>query len=197
MGKVVVIAGLLVAGLSSVAQAQSDEPGIGELMPKWRKQTWARIEKDPRMKQLAKHSLVVVHSRMKYAVGGAYGESAFSFNYESSNPAAHKNDVQLLFEGERAFRVNMVVGQQNMVMDLGAVDFEKSPDPSTISIDDKEVFATEARAIEGHVYLLRIRDERGNSFYVLLQLVTMDEQSRYMAFVWRRLPGGRVVRFEE
>jgi hypothetical protein len=92
------------------------------------------------------------------------------------------------------FVFNMTVGQQNLVVDLGKADFDKDPDPSKISIDHPGVVSGQASALEGHVYLERVRDSRGNSFYVLLQVVAVDKDSRYMGFVWRKLPGGNVVK---
>jgi hypothetical protein len=44
------------------------------------------------------------------------------------------------------------------------------------------------------VYLERVRDDRGNNFYVLFQIVAVDKESRYMAFLWRKLPGGKIVK---
>ena len=43
------------------------------------------------------------------------------------------------------------------------------------------------------MYLERIRDNRGNNFYVLFKIVAVDKDSRYMAFLWRKLLGGKVV----
>jgi hypothetical protein len=50
------------------------------------------------------------------------------------------------------------------------------------------------KVVEGHVYLERVRDDSGNKFYVVLKVIATDKDSRYMAFVWRRLPGGKVVK---
>ena len=88
----------------------------------------------------------------------------------------------------------MLGGQENLVVDLGKTDFEKDPDPAKISIDDPGVMIMLATAVPGHVYLERIRDNRGNNFYVIFQVVAVDPASRYMAFLWRKLPGGRVAR---
>ena len=49
-------------------------------------------------------------------------------------------------------------------------------------------------AVEGKVYLERVRDTEGNNFYVLFQVIAVDKDSRYMAFLWRKLPGGKVVK---
>ena len=52
----------------------------------------------------------------------------------------------------------------------------------------------ECKAVDGHVYLEKVEDDRGNRFFVLFQVVSVDEKSRYVAFLWRQLPGGKVVR---
>lgn len=64
-----------------------------------------------------------------------------------------------------------------------------------ISIDDHSVLSTYVeKAVVGRVYLERIHDDLGNNFYVLFQVIAVDKDSRYMAFVWRRLPGGKIVK---
>jgi hypothetical protein len=88
----------------------------------------------------------------------------------------------------------MTVGQQNLVVDLGKVDFGKDPDPAKISINHPGVFPSVAKAVQGHVYLEHVRDDQGNDFYVLFQIVAVDKDSRYMGFLWRKLPGGKVVK---
>ncbi len=49
-------------------------------------------------------------------------------------------------------------------------------------------------AIAGHVYLEHVRDELSNDFFVLFQVIDVDPQSRYVAFIWRKLPGGKRVK---
>lgn len=59
---------------------------------------------------------------------------------------------------------------------------------------EKSWHSSPCLAVEGHVYLLRIRDAKGNRFYVLLKVAAVDIHSRYMAFLWRKLPGGKVIK---
>jgi hypothetical protein len=93
------------------------------------------------------------------------------------------------------FTFNHTVGQHNLVVDLGKVDFEKDPDPKKISLGTAGVQCSWATAIEGHAYLERVRDDfAGDNFYVVFQVVAVDPHGRYMAFLWRRLPGGKVVK---
>ena len=83
-----------------------------------------------------------------------------------------------------------------MLADLGKVDFAKDPDVKNIDLDGDGLNSwdpTNCKAIEGDVYVEKVRDEDGNNFYVIFQVVVVDKDSRYVAFIWRRLPGGKVV----
>jgi hypothetical protein len=107
----------------------------------------------------------------------------------------HGNDVQLQFHngGEPgSFQVNMLGGQHNLVRDLGAIDFEENVDPTKPDVDDLS-WQTTGKAIPGHVYHLRVRDDRGNRFHVLFKVVAVDSESKYVAFCWRILPNGKIV----
>ena len=144
---------------------------------------------------LNKYPLVVLHSR--HFAGSSYWHSAFSFVYETTDEQEYGSDVQLLFDngGRRStFDVDLGVDQQSLVVDLGTVPFDRDPNPKAVDIDGDNSWQTTGHAVEGHVYLERVRDDRGNRFYVLFQIVAVDPQSDYMAFVWRRLPGGKVVK---
>jgi tetratricopeptide (TPR) repeat protein len=170
---------------------------IDALLAKWKKGVKAKIAKDAALKALAgRYPLVVLHTR-RFA-GGRYFKSAYSFIYETTDESKHFNDVQLLFdnggEGNR-LDVNMLGGQQNLVVDLGDVDFVKDPDPKKVDPDSDDFWMPDGcKVVEGHVYLERVRDDRGNKFYVVLKVIAADKDSRYMAFIWRRLPGGKVVK---
>jgi tetratricopeptide (TPR) repeat protein len=166
----------------------------GQLLARWGKTVRRQVARDPRLRALtAKYPFVLLHSR-RYA-GGGYLGSAYSFLYETADPAKHRNDVQLLFDNGRrqpTFGVNMVGGQENALADLSRADFSKDPEPGKIA---KARWNTEeAKAVVGHVYLERVQDDAGNPFYVVFEVVAVDPQSRYVAFVWRKLPGGKVVK---
>ncbi len=170
---------------------------VRDLLAGWERDVRTRVGKSPPLKALTeKNPLVVLHSR-RYA-GGGYLHSAYSFVYETADEGKHRNDVQLLFDnGSRSciFDLNMVVGQQNLVVDLGRVDFLRDPDPRKLDPDSDTFWVPgDCKAVEGHVYLERIRDDRGNKFYVVFQCLAVDKDNRYMAFIWRRLPGGKVVK---
>jgi hypothetical protein len=137
---------LATAILPFVPAAGDEKQPVEPLMQQWEKDVRAQVEKDAKLKALAaKHTLVILHSRALYA-GGDYKRSAYSFIYESADEANHRNNVQVLFQNggnPNTFGFNMVVGQQNLVVDLGEADFGKDPEPAKISIDQPGVFSGE------------------------------------------------------
>ncbi len=71
----------------------------------------------------------------------------------------------------------------------------KDPDPDKVPAEGKGSWQSEeCNAVEGIVYLEHVKDDRGNDFFVLFKVLAVDKDSRYVAFVWRQLPGGKVVR---
>jgi hypothetical protein len=147
-------------------------------------------------KLVNKYPLVVLHSR-RFA-GDRYLKSTYSFKHETVNEEKHRNDVQLQFDngrGEKTFEINMFVGQANRVLDLGAVEFTKDPDPNKLSSKEVQSWRKDGcKAIQGHTYLERVDDPMGNEFFVIFQVIDVDKDSNYMAFVWRRLPGGNLIK---
>jgi hypothetical protein len=166
------------------------------LLPIWEKTVRDRMARDPDLKGLAtKYPLVLLHSRRYAPISGYYGQSAYSFIYETANEDRHGNDVQILFDngpGEGTFQTYMLTNQKNVAVDLGKVDF--AIDPSQTRADREGPDRGGHKAINGHVYLEKVEDTNGNRFFVLFKVVAVDEQSRYMALIWRRLPGGKIVR---
>lgn len=172
------------------------EEMIDGFLQKGKKIIKAKIEKDDALKALtAKYPVVILHSR-RFTAGGYY-HCSYSFIKETSDPEKHRNDVQIQFDNGsegNTFQINMLGGQRNLAVDLGAVDFTKDPDPKKIDPDSDNFWSADGcKVVEGHVYLDRVRDDRGNKFYVVMQVIAADKESRYMAFIWRRLPGGKVV----
>jgi len=170
---------------------------IDALLAEWEKGVKAKIAKDAGLKALVgKYPLVILHTR-RFA-GGSYFKSAYSFIYETSDQSKHFNDVHILFDngpGENTFNINMTTAQRNLVVDLGEVDFTKDPDPKKVDPDSDNFWIPDfCKVVEGHVYLERVRDVHGNKFYVVLKVIAADKDSRYMAFIWRRLPGGKVIK---
>lgn len=183
-------------------KAAKDAIDADALVRGWEKEVRQRLSKDPKLNSLIeKHSLALIHSRYLYgAPDGAYRRSAFSFTAENSDPKVHRNEVQLLFHNGRdngnTFEFNMIVGQRNIVVDLGPTDFHLDFDFLRKVLDsaderDDDIGMADLPAKEGHVYLQRVKDSHGNHFYALFQVVALDPDSRYMAFVWRKLPGGK------
>jgi tetratricopeptide (TPR) repeat protein len=170
---------------------------IDALLKRWEKEVTAKIDKNVNLKAVAaKYPLVILHSR-RYA-GGGYLQSAYSFIDETADDRKHHNGVQLLFSdgpGDNTFYINMTLGQQNLAVDLGDGDFTKDPDPKKLDPDSDNFWVPgHCKVVQGHVYLERVRDDNGNKFYVVIKVVASDKESRYLAFVWRRLPGGKVVK---
>lgn len=165
------------------------------LIPIWEKAVQERIAQDPALKALAARCpVVLLHSRHRYADGG-YLQSTYSFLHETADERKHHGDVQLQFDnggGDGTFQVNMATNQKNTVVDLGNVDFTMNP--SSAKADFEGPDQKPHQAIPGHVYLEKVADTNGNRFFVVFKVVAVDEQSRYMAFLWRCLPGGTMVR---
>lgn len=183
-----------------------------KLVHEWEKQVQEKIRKDESLLRLsAKYPLVLLHSRVRYTTFDHIREtrwSAYNFVYETSDESRTQEypntggPGHLVFDssgGWKAFDVNIHRDQQNLVADLGPADFEKDPDPKQVDMDDGRVtwLPGNCVAVEGHVYLERIRDRVGNRFYVLFKVVDVDPNGRYMAFIWRRLPGGIIVKNEQ
>jgi tetratricopeptide (TPR) repeat protein len=170
---------------------------VSQLLSHWSEPVRKKVEDDPNLKKLtSEYPLVFLHSR-RYA-GGGYLQSTYSFLYKTTDETKHFNDVQLQFDngrGDRTFQVNMVNGQENRVADLEDVDFRQDPDPEKVPQAGKNGWhANECLAVEGHVYLEKVEDSQGNRFCVVFKVIAVDKESRYMAFIWRQLPGGKVVK---
>jgi len=164
---------------------------VNDLLAGWDKTVRKSVEQDPALQKLAYiYPVVVLHSR-RYGCD-RYIKSAYSFSRETRDQEKPNFIAQLLFDNGRAentFGVNMVVGQENLVADLGKVDFEKVTIPKKIDRKDRKVWLDDhCKAVKGHVYLQRLHDDRGNNFFVTFQVIAVDPESRYVAFIWRRLP---------
>jgi hypothetical protein len=167
---------------------------VNGLRKSWEQAVKKLVEKDQKLQELAaKYSPVVLNSR-RYTDGNYMG-SAYSFSHETADPEKHKNRVELEFDngrGDNTFQVNMLVDQQNLVADLGEVDFKDFDLPKNVDLTDKDKWHGEAKAVTGHVYLEKVRDSKGDDFFALFQVIATDKDSRYVAFIWRRMPGGKV-----
>src|SRR5262249_47814803 len=110
-----------------------DEKGrteLNELLSQWDTAVRTRIANDPGLKELTdKHRFVLLHARRLNRLYGIrdYHHCAYSFVESTSDVAWHRNDVQLQFGNGNgaAFSVNLLGGQENLIVDLGPVDFSK------------------------------------------------------------------------
>jgi len=176
-------------------QNQALDEQVVLMLRQWEKDIRARMGKDDHLKALAaKYPLVILHSRARYAEGG-YRRSAYNFFLQTADENIHKNAVQIMFDNGdegRAFNINMHGGSWNLIADLGAADFTKDPDLAHVNYMEFDTFGMlPIPACEGHVYLEHIRDHAKGDLHVLFQIVAMDPEGRYMAFLWRELPGTR------
>jgi hypothetical protein len=176
------------------ALRKANQPRLGKLLPEWRRAVEETMARDPVLKDLAgRYPLVLLHSRRFY---GDEPQCDFSFISATPGGGYDHNRAQILFDNggdPRQLVLNGIGDEVNLVLDLGRVDFTRDPDLTPHGLEARwMVYSFEA--VAGHVYLLRYRDPRGNDFWVLFQVVAVDRDSNYLAFVWRRLPGGKVAR---
>jgi hypothetical protein len=174
------------------ATAQNEE--LEKLMKGWEKDVRKEIEKDDKLKKLvAKHPLVLLHSRSIYFDADP-DKSSYSFIYKTNDGKKHGNWSQIAFgAGSGRFSLRVCDERRDLLVDLGKTDFEKDADPKKINVTHPGLGPRERDAEEGHVYLLRVRDDIGNNYYVMLKVVAVDKRAQYMAFVWRMLPGANVA----
>lgn len=192
---------LAVAAVASMALAGDIKPAADESAMKSRIREWEqavgdKMAADPVLKPLAaKYPLIVLPSRRHYGWSDYCG---FSFIYETTD-WQKSLDHDLEFDGGRAlsFVTNFTIGQQNLITNLGNVDFEKDPDLKKVDIDGDGFWANQSTVVQGHVYLQRVRNGWGTEFFVLFKVVALGKDHEYMAFVWRKLPGGKVLRIME
>jgi hypothetical protein len=167
------------------------------LVAQWEQMVRKKTDKQPNVKKLlGKYPLVLLLSRQFYAKGN-YGFSAYDFVRETNDEEKFGNAHLLFMNGAGAafqIEINLATNQQNLVVDLGKWDFDKDPDPKKITLNQSNIYTSSVKVQVGKVYLERVRDDRGNNFYALLQVVDVDPQSHYVAFIWRKLPGGKVVK---
>ena len=145
----------------AVGLGGADEEKPKPRMKEWEQEVRNKIAKDEKLKALAaKHPLVLLHARYPYADAGCTADKLPSASI--MKPPTQKGtgeDVQFLWGNggiENTITTNVWVGQQNLVVDLGKVDFEKDPEPGRISIDHPGLGRI-AFASEGlNVYLERV-----------------------------------------
>ena len=84
---------------------------------------------------------------------GEYGNSAYSFRYESQDKAVHKNYVDLVYNGCGLTHVNAHANMRSRIVDLGKMDLSK------VSEAPKEGWRKDCvLPMEKHAYVLKIDD---------------------------------------
>ena len=168
----------------SYCTARGDEV-LDAQMRGWETQVRERIAKDDKLRASANTGRLALLSSRKGK--SDLNKTSYSFVHGSNELALHGNDVQIIFEGGHRTPGCFVIRPQLMV-DLGKGDFAADPDPKKVPVTHAGLIVAEGIAREGHLYLQRVIDRRGNDFYVLIEMVAVDPKDRYIAFIWRRLP---------
>src|ERR1043166_92973 len=117
---------MLATSMNTHAQEKKNDPPMKE----WEQDVRKKMAKDDDLKKLAmKYPLVLLHSRGIYARDGTYKQSAFSFLYETCDAKKHGNNVQMIFDNGARDGTFQTSGSLCLFVDLGRVDFEKTPIP--------------------------------------------------------------------
>lgn len=95
----------------------------------------------------------------KRANNGAYGTSAYSFRLASQDYAAHRNYVDLVFNGCGQLHINPVTGMGSRIADLSKIPFASTA-PTAPPDGDSAWRQRSITPQAGHVYLQDIKDER-------------------------------------
>jgi hypothetical protein len=121
-------------------------------------------------------------------------KTQFSFVHETMDfrKLSDGPDLRFLADEEKSLAIQRRL--RNFIVDLGKQDFEKNPDLEKITIDHPGLSGYGGTARDGHLYLQHINTRRGSDFYVVFQIVAVEKDGQYMAFLWRKLPGGKVVK---
>jgi hypothetical protein len=190
-----VLATLLVLTACAARSVADDDLDPELAIVQWETDVGEQIAKDDKLKALAaKHTVGVVLSARLHGRRNNY--SAYSFTHRTNDGTMCKGEVQLCFDNGRPKTVDVRGGLRDrfFIVDLGKADFTKGPDLKQITIEDKRVQSHWAEMTAKHVYLERINDGCGNDFFVLFEVITLDADSRYLAFIWRKLPGGTTAK---
>jgi hypothetical protein len=164
---------------------------VAELMVNWEQSLRKKGLSDPNLKALlAQYPLVLLNSR-RFARANSNSHWAYSFVCQSADKAVHRNDVQVSFEpfgdGSEHLRVYLVVGQRNVIADLGDADFVSGPAIAAKVMAQPTRGSKTAPVKQGHLYLEHVLDNRGSDFLVLIKVVALGDQQDYVAFVWQRI----------
>lgn len=161
---------------------------------KWKAQIEAKLKANPRLKALSdRYGYRFIHSKSAFK-NDTLNWCAYSLSHNTGEEAQHQGDVHLIFGNSNAdaFDVNPRTTCANLIVDLGEADIAKDVDPRQVNIAAERGWAASAKAVENHVYLIRVRDDAGSRFFVLLQPIHVDPKNDYVAFVYRMLDGKKL-----
>lgn len=161
----------------------------------WKAALERKIAADPALKELTnRNRYYFIHSKTHFRTPD-FNNCGFNFIQNTMEQQLHQGEVHFAYHisGEpKIIDVNITPGSSNLIADLGPIDFEKNVDPRSIDVTRPDGWYLTAKAREGHVYLIRIFDERGSRFFVQVKIFHVDPNGDYIAFVYRILPGGVV-----
>lgn len=146
-----------------------------------------------------KYGYSFIHSKTKFQTTGLH-HCAYNFVYSTSDENKHKGNVQLIYHYQgnpMALEVNVSNASNNLIADIGEWEFTKDCDVNSIQVNANPTWQLSAKAVEGHTYVIRIFDEQGNRFFVLLRVVYVDPKGEYVAFTWRKMKTqGEVIHYK-
>ncbi|HMP03694.1 MAG TPA: hypothetical protein PKC45_14450 [Gemmatales bacterium] len=166
---------------------------IGYLTATWKQAIERKIAGNRQLRDLTnRNRYYFIHARTM-ARTQDYSNCAFNFVVESMDQEVHKGNVHFVFQpgnDAKVAEVNVGPGSHNLIADLGPVDFNRDVDPRSIDVTREDGWRLATTITEGHVYLIRVFDDSGNRFFVMMKVFHMPENGEYLAFVFRLLPGG-------
>lgn len=203
---------LLTLGMTALAQTPAPRPKappyagvpMDQLTPEqlkermehfsgqWKATLDRKIAADPALKaSIGRARYYFIHAKSLWKTQD-FNNCAFNFMLNSMDQEVHKGDVHFAYHasGEaKSIDVNVGPGTNNLIADLGTIDYNQNVDPRSIDVTRPDGWLLTAKAQEGHVYLIRVFDERGSRFFVQLMIFHVDPNGDYIAFVYRVLPG--------
>jgi hypothetical protein len=170
----------------TIPKGEMPDKALDKLRAQWADEVRRRYAKDEVVSvKLREHDLVVLASRRQY------GDARSGWDFKGIG--SFEQPFLMFHNGPLARPWAYATGSNNdhsYLLDLGKADFDKDPNLALLAINHPHLgYHMEMK--DGHVYLMQIRDNAGTHFYVVFQVLAADPKCRYLAFIWRRLPGGK------
>ncbi len=183
--------GFIAAPPAVFAQDAEQEESARKASAAWKARIDQHLAANPALKAITdKHGYFFIHSKTKFETTN-FHHCAYNFVYSTADESVHKGNVHLVYHhlaNPMSLEVNANNGSNNLIADLGASwDFAKDCDVSSIRIDGDLTWLLSAKAVQGHTYVIRIRDSMDNRLFVLLKVVYVDPRGEYVAFAWRKM----------